>query len=250
MFMQTIRASFSATRMLFGRWSTLILVIALYGGLLLASYLFVSTREATISQLIVTLAVIIVAPVLFFALQAVIVNYTSESPALLKKLTCDAFRLVAVSVPMIVLTAMAFYGLGKIHSHLTVTGAVRYLLIGVVTPLLSIQLWIAASRDGLRLLLRRLHRVAVRAFAPQPVVVYTCGLAVFAVAPYLLIFHPTQTKRIWLEFSLLAVRLIMSALLILIGWVTTVGTLSILARSSSCLTDGRDLVRVEVENKL
>jgi hypothetical protein len=250
MFMQTIKAALSATRMLFGRWSTLVLVITLYAGLLLAGYLFVSTREATISQLIITLAVIVVAPMLFFALQAVALNYTSESPALLKKLVYDAVRLGAVSVPMIVLTALALYGLGKIHWHPTVTGAVRYLLIGVVAPLFTIQLWIAASRDGLRPLVRRLHRVAFSAFAPQSVVVYTCGVVVFAIAPYLLIFHPTQTNRVWLEFSLLAVRLIVSALLILVGWFTTVGTLSILSRSGSCLPDGRDLARVEDEKKL
>src|SRR5215813_11725315 len=237
MFIQAIRAALSATRMLFGRWSTLIPVVGLYGGLLLAGYLFVSTREATISQLIVTLAVIIVAPLLFFALQAVSVNYTSGAPALLKKTIYDAVRLVAVSVPMIVLTALAFYGLQKIHSHLTVTGAIRYLVVGVVAPLLTIQLWIAASRDGLRQLLRRLHRVAVGAFAPQSVFVYTCGVVVFAVAPYLLIFHPTQTNRVWLEFSLLAVRLLTSALLIVIGWVTTVGTLSILARQQPGTAD-------------
>ncbi|HEY2961062.1 MAG TPA: hypothetical protein VGJ37_01515, partial [Pyrinomonadaceae bacterium] len=63
MFSQTIKAALSATRMLFGRWSTLIPVVALYGALLLAGYLFVSTREATIVQLVVTLAVIVVAPV-------------------------------------------------------------------------------------------------------------------------------------------------------------------------------------------
>lgn len=237
MFMQSIRAAFSATRMLFGRWSTLVLIVALYGGLLLAGYLFVSTREATISQLIVTLAVIVAAPVLFFALQAVSVNYTSDSPAFLKKTAYDALRLVVISIPSIILTALAFYGLGKIHSHLTVVNGIRYLLVGVIAPLLTIQLWIAASRNGPRQLLRQLHRVAVNAFAPQSVLIYTCGVVVFGVAPYFLIFHPTQTNRVWLEFSLLTARLIASALLILIGWVATVGTLAILATRQTCAGD-------------
>jgi hypothetical protein len=142
--------------------------------------------------------------------------------------------LIAVSIPLIVLTVLAFKLLGKIHSHLTVMNSVRYLLAGVVAPLLTIQLWIAASRDGLRQLMRRLHHVAVRAFAPQSVLVYACGVLVFGVVPYLLIFHTTQTNRAWLEVSLLAVRLSASALLILIGWVTTVGTLSILAKQQTC----------------
>src|SRR5215813_8245495 len=107
MFIQAIRAALSATRMLFGRWSTLIPVVALYGGLLFALYLFVTTREATISQLIITLVVIVVTPVLFFALQAVSINYTSESPGLLKKTTHDVVRVIVVSVPMIAFTALA-----------------------------------------------------------------------------------------------------------------------------------------------
>lgn len=237
MFIQAARAAFSATRILFGRWSTLVSIVALYGGLLFAGYLFVSTREATISQLIVTLAVMIAAPVLFFGLQAVSVNYTSDPPALLKKTTCDVVRLIAISLPVIVLTALAFYGLGKVHSHPIVAGAIRYLLVGVIAPLLTIRLWIAASRDGLRHSLRRVHRVAVGAFAPESVFVYACGLAVFGVAPYFLIFHPTQTNRVWLEFSLLTARLIASALLILIGWVATVGTLSILTTRQTCAGD-------------
>jgi hypothetical protein len=232
MFSQTIKAASSATRILFGRWSTLIAVAALYGTLLLAGYLFVSTREATIAQLVVTLAVVVITPLAFFTLQAVSVNYTTGSPVL-KKTAFDALRLVAVSIPVILLTVLAFKALGKTHSHLTVVNTVRYLLAGVVAPLLTIQLWIAASRDGLRELLRRLHHVAVRAFAPQSVLVYACGVLFFAVAPYLLIFRTTQTNRAWLEVSLLTVRLIASALLILIGWVTTIGTLSLLTKSQA-----------------
>ena len=227
MFSQTIKAAFSATRMLFGRWSTLIPVVVLYGALLLAGYLFVSTREATIAQLGVTLAVIVITPALFFVLQAVSVNYTNGSPVL-KKTVGDALRLVAISLPLIVLTVLTFKALGKIHSHLTIVNTMRYLLAGVVAPLLTIQLWIAASRDGLGVLMRRLHRVAAKAVAPQSVLVYACGVLVFGLAPYLLIFHATKTNHAWLEVSLLGIRLIASALLILVGWVTTIGTLSLL----------------------
>ena len=231
MFSQSSKAAFSALRMLFGRWSTLIPVAALYGGLLLAGYLFVSTREATITQLVITLAAIVVTPTIFFLLQALTVNYTNDAHVALKKLLFDSLRLVVVTIPLILVAALALYGLGKLHSHLTLVSAIRYLLVAVVAPLLTIQFWIAVSRDGLRQF-RRLGHVALRALAPQSLFVYVCGLLFFAVAPYFLIFHPTQTGRVWLEFSLLAFRLIASALLILIGWVTTIGTLSLLARDS------------------
>ena len=236
MFSQSLKAALMAVRTMFRSWTTLILVAALYGGLLVASYLFVSTREATISQLVITLAAIVIAPALFFALQAVSVNYASSAGALslLKKTARDSLRLVVVSVPVILLAAAAVYGLGKINPDHTVVIAARYLVIGVIAPLLAIQLWVAASSEGLRSLLRRVHRVAGSAFAPQPVFVYACGVLCFAVAPYLLIFFHVEIERTWLEVSLLVVRLVVSALLIVIGWVTTVGTLSILAKNSRC----------------
>lgn len=227
MFVHAIRTELTAIRLLFSSKLTLLLLVMIYGALLGAGYLFVSTREATIAQLIVTFALLLVTPALFFALQAVSVNYVSGSTTV-KKTVYDSLRLIAVSLPLIALTALAFYGLGKINSHQTVVVAVRYLLVGLVAPLLAIQLWRTASQDGVGSLLRRLHHLAIRAFAPQSVFVYACGLLFFAVAPYFLIFHTSQTERAWLEVSLLTVRLAASALLILFGWVTTVGTLSLL----------------------
>ena len=234
MFSQAIKAALTAVRSLFRSWTTLALVAVLYSGLLLAVYLFVSTREATISQLVITLAALVTAPALFFALQAVSVNYASTTGAasLIKKTAQDSLRLIVVSVPVFLLTALAIYGLSKITAHDRIVIATLYLLLGVIAPLLSIQLWVAASSDGLRSLLRRVHRVAASAFAPQPLFVYACGVLFFAVAPYLLIFFQLEIERTWLEISLFVVRLAVSALLMVIGWVTTVGTLSILAKQS------------------
>jgi hypothetical protein len=230
MFVQALKAELTAIRLLFRNKFTLLLLVMIYGALLGAGYLFVSTREATISQLVLTFVLVVLAPALFFALQAVSVNYVSGAGArsLVKKIASDSLRLIAVSVPLILITAFAVYGLGKIDSHLTVVTAVRYLLVGVVAPLLTIQLWVTASRDGLGPLLRRAPQTAVKAFAPQSVFIYVCGALIFAIAPYFLISHSNQIERAWLEVSLLVVRLLVSAALILFGWVTTIGTLSLL----------------------
>jgi len=59
----------SAVRMLFKRRTTLPLILAVYAALLLAVYLFISTREATVPQLILTFTLMFVAPLLFFLLQ-------------------------------------------------------------------------------------------------------------------------------------------------------------------------------------
>jgi len=205
-------------------------MLAAYAGVLTSVYLFVSTREATIAQLILTMTVVVIAPALFFVLQAASVSYTNGP--LSRSLVRSCLRLMVVSLPVIGITVLGVYGLSKVESYPTLTTALRYLLIGVFAPLLAIQLWIAASDSGLRSLLGSLRKVAVKAFAPQSVFVYVCGFLIFAVTPYVLINEKVTTDRAWLEFSLLMLRLSASALLILLGWVSTVGAISILSRRS------------------
>ena len=228
--LQPIIAMISAARLLFKNRHAMALMLIAYAGLLAAVYLFVSTREATIAQLLLTVVVCVVAPALFFVLQAASVSYTGGplSTALAK----NCLRLIAVTVPLTAITVLAVYGLSKIDSHATLATASRFLLIAVFGPLLAIQLWVAVSDDGLRRLLRNLRRVAARTFAPQSVFLYTCGFLIFAVAPYFLITKTIHVEREWLEFSLLMLRLSTSALLVFVGWITTVGALSILNRNS------------------
>jgi len=204
-------------------------LLLLWAGLLTAVYLFASTREATISQLVLTLVVIIAAPALFFVLQALSVTYAEGRRE--KRLAIDCLRLVVVSLPVLMVTLLAVYGLGKVQTHVTVVTTVRYLLIGVVAPMLTIQLWIATTKNGLRSLVNSLRSVILKTFAPQFVFVYACGFLLFAVIPYVLLQVGPLIERPWLELSVLVVRLTASALLILLGWVTTVGAMSILARS-------------------
>ena len=227
-FLQPVIAMFSAARLLFKSRRAMCVTLGSYVGLLTVVYLFVSTREATIPQLILTMAVAVAAPVLFFALQAISVSYT-KGP-LSKDLLKNCFKVTVVTLPVIGITALGAYGLSKVDSLVMLATALRYLLIGVFAPLLAIQLWIAASSSGR--LLRNLRRVAVKAFAPQSVFVYVCGFLIFALTPYLLITQKIATERAWLEFSFLMIRLSASALLILLGWVTTVGAISILSRGS------------------
>jgi hypothetical protein len=218
-------------------------MIAVYGALLLAVYLFVSTREATVRQVVVTFTVMLAAPLLFFVLQSVSVNYTTESSGLLRKTLHDTAKLVAVTVPAIALTLLAVYLVGKLQGSLTVDPntsqpsspntmttltVVRYLLVAVVAPLVTIQLWIAASTCGLRAMIRNLRDTVARAFAPQAVFIFACGFLIFAVIPYFLLSQTFQIERAWLEFSLLTARIVISALLMLLGWVITVGALSLI----------------------
>jgi len=222
MYSSAITAIISAVRALLSNRRSLLLMLAVYTGLLAAIYLFVSTREATVSQLLLTFITVIVAPALFFVLQAATVSYTSGPVS--RGLIKNSFKLIVVSVPVIALTLVAVYGLNKLQTHPTIVTTVRYLLLAVIVPLLVIQLWITVSNAGMRV-----RNVLTRTFAPQSVFVYACGFLIFAVVPYLLLRKTMPNPRPWLEMSLFVVRLGLSALLILLGWVTTVGALSILS---------------------
>lgn len=230
MFLQPIKAMFSAARLLLKSRRAMAVMFAIYAGLLSAVYLFVSTREATIAQLILTMAVVVVAPALFFVLQAASVSYINGP--LSRDVVKSSVSLIVVSVPVIGIAALGVYGLSKVNSFATLATASRYLLIGIVAPLLAIQLWVAVSGSGLRSLLSKLRNVAAQAFAPQTLIVYVCGFMIFAALPYVLITQKISTEITWLEFSFLMLRLSASALLILLGWVTTVGAISILSRDA------------------
>jgi len=223
MYKESVKAMFSAVRLLFKSPRMLVLMVAVFGGLVVAGYVFVSTREATIVQLMVTVAVVVAAPALFFVLQAAGVSYTS-GPAPVRKLGIDTLKLAVVSLPLMALTVLGVYGLNKVRSHVTTATTLRYLLVGVIAPLLAIQVWIAVSNGGFRALVKALRSV----FTPHSVLVYACGFLIFAVAPYFLLNKTVRIERDWLEFSVLVLRLAASATLILLGWITTIGALAIL----------------------
>ena len=238
MYTRSFSAMFSAVRLLFKSWRVLFVLLLLWAGLLTAVYLFASTREATISQLVLTLVVIIAAPALFFVLQVLSVTYAEgrSSGSRVKKLTLDCLRLVVVSLPVLGVTLLAVYGLGKVQTHVTLVTTLRYLLIGVVAPMLTIQLWIATTKSGLRSLVKSLRQVVSKTFAPQSMFVYGCGFLMFAVIPYLLLQVGPFIERPWVELSVLTLRLAVSALLMLLGWVTTVGAISILNKTEATRT--------------
>ena len=233
MYLKSVSAMFSAVRLLFKSRQVLLMLLLAWAGLLTAVYVFASTREATISQLLLTLVVVIAAPALFFVLQVVSVTYAdgAVSGGRVTKFTIDCLKLIVVSLPVMAVTLLAVYGLNKVQTYLTVATMLRYLLIGVVAPMLAIQLWIAATNGGLRDLMKSMRGVLSRTFAPQSLFAYACGFLIFAVVPYLLLQIGPTIERPWLELSLLTLRIVASALLILLGWVTTVGAISILSRS-------------------
>jgi hypothetical protein len=254
-----LHAFASALRELFRRWGALIILLVLYLAMLGAIYQFFVTREATVGQLFLSLLFALAAPVLFLIIQTMAARYNQGSPrawALLGGSLRDFWKLLVISLPLILIAVLAVYLFGKIetsapaavvreavralpapprvatpkpqpvHWQSVAITTIEYLLFCLVLPLAAIHLWIGAARDGLKQTFKRSPRILARAFAPQSVVIYAIGFVIFAVVPYFLIVPKTPVSSAWwLDAGLLVARLLLAALFSLIGWVVTVGAL-------------------------
>ncbi len=219
---------------------TMLLFFATYVAMLAATTLFITTREATINQVLVTFAALLTAPALFFLLQAMCVTYT-ETNALgevLRRSVKNFWKLMLASIPVILFALALYLLLGKIESAIAgpqqtpraewpriIFSTLRVLLFGFALPLVCIHLWIALMRETTGNVLRRLRPLVSRAFAPRSVKIYVCGVILFGILPYLLINSRTPFERAWIELTLLGTRLVVAFSLILFGWVITVGAM-------------------------
>lgn len=264
MLTETFSSIVTAVRKVFANWRALLLVAIVYVALLVALYFFVAVREASVAQVVLTFALALLAPILFFMLQAMIANGFSYaepvSASLVAKRSLTGFwKFIVITLPLIALVVLVVYLLAKYQSHLAslpdgatqlhpmaassrshetarapinwkgaALSTIRYLALGLVLPLAAIHLWLATARDGLIAALKRMGQLLARAFAPQSVLIYVVGFVIFAVAPYFLLFRNTPNKHAWLELILLGVRVAAVFALTLLGWVITVKAIALL----------------------
>jgi hypothetical protein len=83
-------------------------------------------------------------------------------------------------------------------------------------------------RDGFKQTLKSIFRVVLRAFAPRSVLTYLIGFVVFGIVPYYILTMRTPIKSPWLDLTVLGLRIALALLVVLIGWVVTVGAMSLL----------------------
>lgn len=260
MLTETFHSIINAARKVFTNWRAMLLLAIVYASLLAALYFFVAVREASIGQVILTFALAIAAPLLFFVLQSMVASQTDEVTAgfLLRRSLASFWKLILISLPLIALAVLIAYLLAKTQNHLgaslnepasdllhqiatrveaqraarpvdwklALLSTVRYLAFGLVLPLAAIHLWLATVHEGLGSAIRKMGTHLARAFAPQSVLIYIAGFIVFGVAPYFLLFKTTQTRHAWLELSFLVARLVAVFSLTLFGWVITVRALA------------------------
>jgi hypothetical protein len=259
MIKESLNAVADSARATFRGWRGLLLLAALYFALLASPYLFFSTGQATFWQLAVSALTAAVTPLLLFVLLAATAHFALPEPkttgALARRSLRDFWKLLLLALPVAALAVLVFYLLGKLQQYLpkieeaphavvsatgesrpaplhwqeTLLSTLRILLFGVVLPLLAAQLWLSAARDGFVRTVKRIHRVAGRAFAPRPVLVYAAGLFVFAMLPYFVLY----TRRVdevvsngWGELFIFGLRLASAFALTLLGWTITLGALA------------------------
>jgi hypothetical protein len=256
MIKDSLKTIADSTRDALRGWRGLLLLSALYLALLACVYEFFSTGQANAWQLVVTGATALAAPLLLFVLLAATVNFALPDPktvgALARRALRDFPKIFLLALPVALLGWLFYYLLGKLQESLpkieetpraiisataesrptplhwqeALMACLWIVLFGVVLPLLASHLWLSAARDGLGPTLKRIHRVAARAFAPRSTLVYAVGFFVFALVPYFVLYTRTSVSNGWAEMSVFGIRLALAFVLTLLGWTITLGALA------------------------
>lgn len=231
--------------------------IALYTLLLVSFYFFISTREATVWQVLVTYALLLLLPAEFFVFQAAILEFARERKFVVKNILLSALKLAAVTIPVLIVGALLWWLMNKLqlrypappapivfppappkappaHWPTLLITTLRFVLFGVALPLATIHLWIEASvcdvrasfAGGARNVFGTIGRALARAFSSESVFVYGLGLILFVLGPYLILLPRLTFTGTKTAFTLFVVQVIVALVLLLIGWLVTIVTLA------------------------
>lgn len=235
----------------------LLIFVALYTLLLVSFYFFISTREATVWQVFVTYALLLLLPALFFVFQASILEFARERRFVIKNLLLGALKLAAVTIPVLIIGALLWWLMNNLQARFPTPPApivfpptppkpqpthwptlliatLRFVLFGIALPLATIHLWIEASvcnvRDsfagGAKTIFGTIGRALARAFSSESVLIYGLGLILFVLGPFLILVPRLTFTGTKTAFTLFVVQVIVAFLVMLIGWIVTVVTLA------------------------
>jgi hypothetical protein len=235
--------------------SSLAVFAGLYALLLATLYGFIATREAKVWQILLTLLFAACAPVIFFLLQATIINSARTGKIDWYQSLRDSCKLALVALPLIFVAFGIAYLLRRWQAHFpaprvpsfvpnpppppqpthwptVLFATARALVFAVALPLVMIQLWVDLGkqnllmffRSGVRPVLRSLGQSLSRAFSSQAVLTWSLGLIVFALIPYVLLFVRVPLGGTWREIAVFSARLILVFVFTLFGWVITLST--------------------------
>src|ERR1044072_9094921 len=234
----TLKLWFSTIATTLANPGALLVFAIIYAFLLVASYIFIWIREATISQVLVTYALMILIPIGFFTLQASIIDRALDQKFRWRVILIDTLKFLAVTIPVLLLAWLLYYLLNKssardpapvvvappvnpagppappirppLHWPSLIFSTLRFVLFGAAVPLAAIHLWIAVAGGELRTSIRRIGSSLARGFSSDSVLIYGLGLIVFFVLPYITlvpIFNINGNKT---EFVVFGMRLLLA----------------------------------------
>src|SRR6185436_6709462 len=111
MLTETFQSIITAARRVLTNWRAMLLFAIVYASLLAALYFFLAVREASIGQVILTFALAIATPLLFFVLQSMVASQSDEVAAglLIKRSLSSFWKLILISLPLIALAVLIAY---------------------------------------------------------------------------------------------------------------------------------------------
>lgn len=253
----TLKLWFGAIATTITNFGALLVFAAIYAVLLVASYFFISVREATIWQVLITYALMILIPLGFFTLQSAIVNRALDQRFRWRVIVIDALKFLALTILVLLVVWLLHYLLNKIsarypapiveappldkaappaplHWPSLIFTTLRFVLWGVAFPLAAIHLWIAVAggevrglfSEGAKSFFKRIGSALARAFSSHSVSIYGLGLIIFFVLPYLALIPKFTISGNKTEFAVFSLRLLLAFVFSLVGWVSTLTALT------------------------
>jgi hypothetical protein len=261
----TLRLWFSTVKTTLTNLGALVVFTIIYAILLATFFRFIWIREATVWQVLFTYAFMVLIPAVFFIFQASIIDRARDRKFHWRAILLDALKFFVVTIPVLLIVWLIYYLLNKLagrfpapplpvlpiaqgaapprplHWPTLIFSTLRFVLFAVALPLASIHLWIAFAggeirerfKGGAKPFLKRIGTALARAFSSESVLIYALGLIVFFVLPYVILVPTLTIKGNKTEFAVFVLRLVVSFLFTLVGWVVTISALTRLSLEES-----------------
>src|ERR1043166_7589971 len=113
MIIAALKTWFESTRLAFRNGSALVKFAVLYALLLASLYLFVSTRVATLWQVLITFVFFVLIPAEFFILQASILAHAHDAKWHWRAILISGLKLFVATIPILIIGYLIWILLNK-----------------------------------------------------------------------------------------------------------------------------------------